>query len=176
MRSGHGSDARPLTWAHGEAAALARAVLRDLRGQRRARADDRHLAAEDVHEVRQLVERRAPQDLPDARDAGVAGIDGHPGADVLGAVDHRAELQDVELAAVEADAALAVDRMPARLQADRDHRRDQQRRGDRQRDGSDDDVEGPARHRVPWTGSQPAGVPWRSQSHRPAATEAVVRT
>ena len=45
-----------------EAAALALRVLRDLHRDRRARADDRHLAAQHVDEVRQLVERRAAQE------------------------------------------------------------------------------------------------------------------
>ena len=55
-----------------EAAALARRVLLDLHRHRRPRADDRHLAAQHVDEVRQLVERGAAQQAPDARDARVA--------------------------------------------------------------------------------------------------------
>ena len=42
------------------AAALAIGVLRDLHGDRGPGPDDRHVAADDVDEVRDLVERRAP--------------------------------------------------------------------------------------------------------------------
>ena len=135
MRCAQGSDARPLTCAQpvmpGATARRPRwrvGVLRDLRRDRRARADDRHLAAQDVDEVRQLVDRRAAQQRADARDARVAGVDGEAGAELLGAVDHRAQLQDVELAPVAADAALAVDRLALGLQADRDEREREQRR------------------------------------------------
>ena len=100
MRSLHGSDARPLTCAQPvmpgpdrEPAALALGVLVDLDLDRRPRADERHLAAQDVDEVRQLVDRRAPQERADARDPRVALVDGQPGAHVLGAGDHRAQLE-----------------------------------------------------------------------------------
>ena len=83
-----------------EPAALALGVLRDLRRHRRPRADQRHLAAQHVDEVRQLVERGAAQERADARDARVAGVDREPRADVLRAVDHRAQLEHVERAAV----------------------------------------------------------------------------
>ena len=108
--------------ADGEAAAFALGVLRDLRRQRRARADDRHLAAQHVDEVGQLVHRRPSQQRADARDARVALVDREARAELLRAVDHRAELQHVELAPVAADAALAVDRAALGLQADRDQR------------------------------------------------------
>ena len=129
MRSSHGSAARPLTCAQPvmpgldrQAPALALGVAVDLDLDRRARADDRHLAAQHVDEVRQLVERRAAQQAPDARDPRVALVDGQAGAHVLGAGDHRAQLEEVERAAVLADAALAVDRAAARLEPDRDDR------------------------------------------------------
>ncbi len=47
---------------------------------------------------------------------------------------------------------------------------------EQQRDAGDRDVERAADHRVPSAASQAASVPWRSQSHRPAAGEAVVST
>ena len=52
-------------------------------------------------QVRQLVERRAAQERADARDARVVRVDREPGADVLGAVDHRAQLEHVERRAVQ---------------------------------------------------------------------------
>ena len=105
-----------------EAAALAVGVLRDLDRDRRARADDRHLALEDVDEVGQLVDRGAAQQRADAGDPAVAVVDGQPRAHLLGAGDHRAQLEDVERRAVLADAVLAVDRVALGLQADREDR------------------------------------------------------
>ena len=49
------------------AAVLARRVVVDLGGDRRARADDRHLAAQDVDQVGDLVERGAAQEAAGAR-------------------------------------------------------------------------------------------------------------
>ena len=53
--------------AHLVAAVLARRVVLDLGGDRRARADDRHLAAQDVDQVGDLVERGAAQEAAGAR-------------------------------------------------------------------------------------------------------------
>jgi hypothetical protein len=161
----------------GEPPALAPGVARDLHGDRGPRADDRHLAAQHVDEVRQLVEARPAQQAPDTRDARVALRDRQAAADVLGAGDHRPQLEDVEGLAVAADAALAVDRRPRGLQADRQDRHQQQRRGEHERERRDDDVEQPPSHqRVPSGGAQPTGVPWRRWSNSPAATLACVAT
>ena len=97
---------------------------------------------------------------------------------MLGAVDHRAQLEHLELAPVLAHPALAVERAAARLEDDGEDRDGEHRGGDDERGERDGDVEGAARvhQRVPSAASQPAGVPWRSQSHSPAATDAVVST
>ena len=79
-------------------------------------------------------------------------------------------------APVQPDATLAVDHVPPRFQADRDRRGGEHGRGHEQRSPRDDDVERPPGHRVPSGADQPAGVPWRSQSHSPIAIEACVRT
>jgi hypothetical protein len=162
-------DLRPARDARqdGEPAALALRVLVDLDLDGRPRADEGHLPAQDVHEVRQLVDRRAPQERADARDPVVALVDGEPGAHALGARDHRPELVDLEGAPVLAHAPLAVDRMPGRLEADEQGGDPQDRGGGGQRGARHRDVErplAPVAHRVPSAGSQPAGVPWRSQS------------
>jgi pyridoxine 5'-phosphate synthase PdxJ len=60
------------------------------------RADDRHVAAQDVDEVGQLVDREAPQQRADAGDARVALVDREAGAHRLGARDHRPQLEHVE--------------------------------------------------------------------------------
>ncbi len=63
-----------------EPVALVLVVLLDLVAQRRPRADDAHVAAQDVPELRELVDRRPPQDAPDARDPAVALVDRVAGA------------------------------------------------------------------------------------------------
>ena len=69
MRSAHGScgaavDLRPAgdPGLHVEAVELALVVAVDLVAERRPRPDHRHVAADDVPELRQLVEREPPQD------------------------------------------------------------------------------------------------------------------
>ena len=71
MRSAHGSDGAAVDLRPAgdprldrEPAALALVVLLDLHRQRRARADQRHLAAQHVDEVRQLVERGPRSSAP----------------------------------------------------------------------------------------------------------------
>src|SRR5437868_10349789 len=73
-----------------EPVALPLVVLVDLVAKCRPRPDDRHVAANDVPELRQLVQRQPPQDPAGARDAGVAAVDRVPGAEALRAHDHRA--------------------------------------------------------------------------------------
>jgi hypothetical protein len=115
MRWGQGSDARPLT--------CAQPVMPGLSASRpRWRSDDRHLALEDVDEVGQLVDRGAAQQRADLGDPAVTIIDGKPRPHLLGARDHRAQLEHVERRAVLADAMLAVDRVALGLQADREDR------------------------------------------------------
>ena len=89
--------------------ALVLVVLLDLVAQRRTRPDDAHVAAQDVPELRQLVDRRSPENAPDAGDPAVALVDRIAGADAFGAYDHRAQLQHLEVDAVLAHASLAVD-------------------------------------------------------------------
>ena len=60
------------------------------------RADQRHLAAQHVQQVGKLIQRGPAQERADARDARVVRVDRQPRADVLGAVDHRAQLEHVE--------------------------------------------------------------------------------
>ncbi len=72
----------------------------------RTRADDAHLAAQDVDQLRQLVEAEPAQEAPDPGDARVVGELEHRVAQViepdhvreafLGVGDHRAELVHLE--------------------------------------------------------------------------------
>ena len=192
IRSCHGSEARPFTCAQPvmpgarvEPHPLALAVAVDLHLHGRPRADQRHLAAQHVHQVRQLVERRAPQPRAEPRDPVVALVDREALAHPLGAAHHRAQLVQLERPAVTADPALAVDRVAVRLEPDRERRQRQQRAGQRQHAAADHDVERALApraqvrhraHRVPSGASQPTSVPWRSQSYSPAASAAVVST
>ena len=88
-------------------------------------------------------------------------------------LDHRAQLVELERDAVAADAALAVDRrargVSSRIATIGHARAAGARRSER--DAADEHVERPlaprrqvAAHRVPSGASQPASVPWRSQS------------
>ena len=60
---------------HLEPAALALGVALDLVAERRARPDQAHVAADDVPQLRQLVERGAAQKGTDPRDPAVALLD-----------------------------------------------------------------------------------------------------
>src|SRR5215217_4439297 len=77
----------------GEPPALALGVAVDLLLDGRAGADECHLAADDVDQVRELVEREAAQDPAYARDPGVALDDVDARAHGLGAAHHRAQLE-----------------------------------------------------------------------------------
>src|SRR3954447_6591270 len=59
-----------------QAPALMLVVFLDLVAQRRPRADHAHVAAQDIPELGQLVERQLAEDAAGARDARVAAIDG----------------------------------------------------------------------------------------------------
>ena len=124
IRSSQGMPARPWTWAqpvipgqHLVAAFLVRGVVVDLGLDRRAGADDRHLAAEDVDQVGDLVERGAAEEAAGAGDPRVVAVDDLADPDRVGALDHRPQLPHLELAAAEADAALAVDDRAAAARA-----------------------------------------------------------
>src|SRR5262249_56944370 len=79
---------------------LALVVLLDLVAERRPRADHAHLAANDVPELWQLVQRELPQQAARPRDASVAAVDREAGAHRLGAHDHRPQLEELEVHAV----------------------------------------------------------------------------
>jgi hypothetical protein len=116
--------------------------------RQRARADQGHLAADHVEQLRQLVERPAAQQAPHACHARVLADLEQRAADlvvlleallqVLGAVDHRAELEARERPAADAGPHRPVQERSARRDLDRERRQrherrerhDQQRRAD----------------------------------------------
>ena len=101
----------------------------------RARPDERHVAAQDVPELRDLVELRRLQPAADARQLGVGRARTSSLAEVLadallGAGPHRPELQHREEVAAAADALAAVEHRPAARHEhddERDHERERQR-------------------------------------------------
>src|SRR6266550_997852 len=103
-----------------EPVALALVVLVDLVAERRPRPDDRHVAAHDVPELRQLVQRQPAQDPARARDSRIAAVDRVSRAEPLGTDDHRAQLEELEVDAVLADARLPVEDRPTVLELDRE--------------------------------------------------------
>ena len=119
-------------------------VLRDLVGQRRARAHDGHLAQEHVDELRELVDGVLADELADLRYARVVPHLEHGAGDLVlllklgqalvGVPVHAAELPHAEggqaaVAVGLAHADLAVERVALALQAD-GRRQHQARHGD----------------------------------------------
>ena len=143
-----------------EPAALVSVVLLDLVAKRRARPDDAHVAAQDVPELRQLVDRRTPENAADARDARVALVDGEPRAELLGPMNHRPQLQELEVGAVLAHSRLPVHHRRSALEPRSNRRRCEQRAREHQARARDDDVQR-AVQRVPFALSHVCGVPLR---------------
>src|SRR6267143_4177050 len=68
------------TWRNRESAKLARAIFGNFVGQRWPWADQAHLPAQHVEQLRQLVQAQPPQDAPEWRDPRViAQLEGVPG-------------------------------------------------------------------------------------------------
>ena len=145
---------------HLEPAPLPVGVPLDLVAERRPRPDQAHVAADDVPELRQLVERGAAEEAAGARDPAVALVDRVAGALLLGADDHRPQLQELEVAAVLADAGLLEEDRAAVVELDRERGGREQRARDRQPGARDRDVER-AIQRVPSAASHVAGTPRR---------------
>ena len=106
-----------------QAPPLALVIARRLLDEVGARADEAHLPAEDVDELRQLVQPRAAEPAARARDPRVAlddseGVLGDPllAADGDRVRDHRAELEHPEGPALQAGARRDEDDRPAGVQ------------------------------------------------------------
>src|SRR5205823_2701912 len=104
---------------HVEAPALPRGIALDLVRESGARADEAHVSAHDVPELRQLVDRQPPQQPADARDARIARVDGEARALLLRINLHRPELHELEFRSVYADTPLAIEDGAAVLDLDR---------------------------------------------------------
>ncbi len=132
----------------------------DLVAKGRPRADHRHVAANDVPELGQLVDADPAQEAPGLGDPAVALVDRVPGSLLLGADDHRAQLQQLEVDAVLADAHLPVEHGATVLELDRERAEGEQRARDHEARARDRDVER-AVHRGPSASSHVAGTPRR---------------
>ena len=143
-----------------ESTALTGGVPLDLVGECGTWADQAHVAAHDVPQLRQLVDRQAAEDAAGASDARVALVDSETGTARLGADLHRAQLQELELVAVQADAPLSVEDRAAVGELDRDGGDGERRTRERETDSRCGDVER-AVHRVPSAFAQTAGTPKR---------------
>ena len=142
-----------------EALALSLGVALYLVAEGRPRPDHRHLAADDVPELRQLVDRRSSKQAPDPSDARVAAIDREAGALLLRVDDHRAELQELEVDAVLADAGLPEEDRATVLELHGERGRGEERARDDEAEPRERDVRD-AVHRVA-AGSQAACTPCR---------------
>ena len=127
---------------HLEPAALPRRVLLDLVGERRPRPDQAHLAAHNVPQLRQLVDRAAPQEAAAARDPRVALVHGVAGPEPLGVLHHRAQLEQLELDAVLADALLPEEDGAAILELDGEGGEGERRCRQDEAEAGAEDVEG----------------------------------
>src|SRR4051812_16827288 len=112
------------------------------------RADDRHIAAEDVPELRQFVEVKPAEPLADRRAARVVVARPDRAGLVLGPLVHRAEFVDVERLAVEAHPLLLVEDRPLRRVADERHDRQEGEREPEKRRPRDGEVDAPLQEAV----------------------------
>src|SRR5688572_17552808 len=97
----------PRNLLHRDDASIAGGV--DLAGTQRARADEAHVAAEDVHELRELVHRGGAQEPPGSRHARVPLDRLHRSPLPLRIRNHGPELEDGEPRAADAHALLPVE-------------------------------------------------------------------
>src|ERR1019366_6643274 len=138
--------------------------------KRGTRADQAHLAANHVDQLRQLVEAEAAQNPPNRRDAIVTGQLEHlrvapgpvtgggpildPALDILamrrigGGNAHRAQLEHLERIAAHTDALLAKQHWPAVKNPYGQGRKRKDGRGECEYERSEGDVEGALEHEV----------------------------
>ena len=135
--------------AHPQPAGKSRRLALHARGQLgalRARTHQAHLAAQHVHDLRQLVQMQPAQHAPDPGRAGIARRRPHRAGTILRPVDHGAELDQPKRASAQSKARLAVEHRTGTVEPDRDRDRHAQHHPDRQQrecgDADDAQVEG----------------------------------
>src|SRR5205807_3080837 len=113
------------------------------------RADEAHLTAQDVPELRKLVEAEAPEERPEPRAPRVVRPRPDGAGLALGIHAHRAELEHLEAPAVQTHPLLAVEDGPGGGELEEDGDREHPGRGQDQRPAADDEVEHALRHAIP---------------------------
>src|SRR5215469_1921171 len=123
---------------HAETALGERVVVGDLAGQSGTRPDQRHVAEQNVEQIRQLVDRGLAQEapermqtriVPDLKDRTRNFVEVHQVlAHRVGAVDHRAQFVHLEAPAAHTNPLLREKRLPPADAHDADRRRDDNRR------------------------------------------------
>jgi hypothetical protein len=126
-------------------------VAIDLGDERGARADEAHVAEEDVDQLGKLVNAGAAEEAADAGDAGIVlhledgaahfikGLEG--GFFLLGVNDHGAEFEEAEAAAIHADAFLDEKDGAAALEPDGGGHGEEERAEQEEENGAGGDVE-----------------------------------
>src|SRR6185437_2646842 len=118
-----------------------------------SRPDDRHIAGQDIDELRQLVELAFPEEHPQLGDPGV-GTYRKRRAGAIGAYDHGAELIDTESATVPSDPLLTEENRATTVQLDEDCHENKYWQQHEEPDGRSYDVHGAFRCHRParWSG------------------------
>jgi len=109
------------------------------------RADDAHLALEDVDELGHFVNLQPAQESPHAGDARIS-VAGDAGALVRCVSDHGAELVDSKQLTVLPDPLTPVEHWPRRVKPDGDSRDQPERQSNEDDQKRDNEVEGAFHH------------------------------
>ncbi len=139
---------------HFHAARLEGVVARDVAHEQRTRADDAHVAEQDVPHLGELVERGRPEEAAERRETPFVGQQLAGGVPLVG---HRPELHHAERLRAEAGPLLDEEHRRAELKAHEDRDHEQERREADEPAGREDDVERALEH-------QRAGAAGRSIS------------
>ena len=107
----------------------------------RTGADDAHVAAQHVEQLRQLVDARGAHDAPNAGDARIAARRRAMTGQITQIRMHAAEFEDVEQAIAAAHARLTEEDRPPAVELDRDRDRQKQRPDEGDRGADDGEIE-----------------------------------
>ena len=102
-------------------------VRRKCLAHKRTRPDDRHVAKEDVEDLRQLVDLRLAQEPSKRQHARIAVRRVQTACHVRRVAEHRRELEDLEVAILVADPVLSVEDVVLARALEDDHHGDQER-------------------------------------------------
>ena len=116
----------------------------------RPRADHRQFAAQDVEDLRQLIQMGPPEQVAERGDAQVLLL-GPAGRLRRGALTHGAELQDLEGGSVTPGAGLAIEQRTAVAEKITEHHDRRQHDEDDKSDGGEQEIEDPLQPRIPRT-------------------------